>query len=74
VPLLVIHGARDESVSVNEGRLLAERAPDSSLVVIERAGHTMNAIHPLVHVPFELVLAAEISAHFVMTEASSHLR
>ena len=68
VPLLVIHGARDESVPVNEGRLLAERARDASLVVIERAGHTMNAIHPLVHVPFELVLAAEVSAHFVMTQ------
>lgn len=70
-PLLVIHGARDESVPVGEGRLLAARAPQSSLVVIDRAGHTMNAIHPLVHVPFELVLAAELSAHFVTTEAIS---
>lgn len=69
VPLLVVHGARDESVPAGEGRLLAERARDSSLVVIDRAGHTMNAIHPLVHVPFELVVAAEVSAHFVMSQA-----
>jgi pimeloyl-ACP methyl ester carboxylesterase len=65
VPLLVVHGARDESVPVGEGRLLAEKSSGSSLVIIERASHTFNAIHPLVHVPFELTLAAEVSAHFV---------
>lgn len=70
VPLLVLHGGRDESVPIGEGKRLAARAPDASLVVVGRAGHTFNAIHPLVHVPFELVLAAEISAHFVLSEAS----
>lgn len=64
VPLLVIHGGRDESVPLDSGRLLASQANDSSLLVIDRASHTFNAIHPLVHVPFELVLAAEASAHF----------
>lgn len=68
-PLLVIHGARDESVPLAEGRELAERAPDASMVVIARAGHTFNAIHPLVHVPFELTMAAELSAHFVVAES-----
>ena len=68
-PLLVIHGARDESVPLAEGRLLAERAPSASMVVIERAGHTFNAIHPLVHVPFELSMAAELSAHFAVAES-----
>ena len=38
---------------------------DVSLAIVPRASHTYNAIHPLVHVPFELTLAAEISAHFV---------
>lgn len=66
VPLLVVHGRRDESVPVDEGRLVAARANDSSLLVIARAGHTFNAIHPLVHVPFELILAAEASAHFAV--------
>ncbi|HVG23581.1 MAG TPA: alpha/beta fold hydrolase [Thermoanaerobaculia bacterium] len=65
VPLLVIHGARDESVPVEEGRLIASRARHASLTVIERASHTFNAIHPLVHVPFALLAAAEVSAHFV---------
>lgn len=65
-PLLVVHGARDESVPVEEGRRLAGAARDASLLVVGRAGHTMNAIHPLVHVPFELVLAAETSARFML--------
>lgn len=65
VPLLVLHGGRDESVPVEEGRLIAARAAEPSLVVLHRAGHTFNAIHPLVHVPFELLTAAELSAHFV---------
>jgi pimeloyl-ACP methyl ester carboxylesterase len=66
VPLLVVHGARDESVPLSSGRLLASRGTDASLLVIGGASHTFNAIHPLVHVPFELVLAAEASAHFAL--------
>lgn len=69
VPLLVIHGGRDESVDVEEGRTLAEASPLSSFVVLERAGHTFNAIHPLVDVPFELRVAAEVSACFIRAHA-----
>lgn len=69
VPLLVVHGARDESVPLDEGRLLASSKADSSLLVIEGASHTFNAIHPLVHVPFELTLAAEATAHFIYAHA-----
>ena len=65
VPLLVLHGGRDESVPVEEGRLIASRASESSLIVLHRASHTFNAIHPLVHMPFELLTAAELSAHFI---------
>jgi dienelactone hydrolase len=65
VQLLVIHGGRDESVPADEGRSLASSTGLGSLCVIETASHTFNAIHPLVHVPFELSLAAEVSAHFV---------
>ncbi|HYC58974.1 MAG TPA: alpha/beta fold hydrolase [Thermoanaerobaculia bacterium] len=68
-PLLVIHGARDESVPLSSGQLLASRAADGSLIVIGTATHTFNAIHPLVHVPVELVLAAEASAHFAVMHA-----
>jgi hypothetical protein len=33
--------------------------------VIANAGHTYNAIHPLVHVPFELTTAAALTARFI---------
>jgi uncharacterized protein len=65
VPLLVVHGGRDESVPIAEGREIAGRARDASMLEIERASHTFNAIHPLIHVPFELDLAAEVSARFI---------
>lgn len=69
VPLLVVHGGRDESVPVEEGRLLASLNDRASFLTIARASHTFNAIHPLVHVPFELVIAAESTAHFVYANA-----
>ena len=65
VPLLIVHGGRDDSVSANEGHLIAQCAREASIVVIDRASHTFNAIHPLVHVPFELLTAAELTAHFI---------
>ncbi len=64
VPLLAVHGGRDESVSAEESKLIAQRAPEASLLIIDAATHTYNAIHPLVHVPKELVYAAAVSAHF----------
>lgn len=69
VPLLVVHGTRDESVPVTEGEEIAARAVDGAMLRIGGAGHTFNAIHPLVHVPAELVLAAELSAHFIRAYA-----
>lgn len=65
VPLLVIHGASDESVPVEEANLIASRAVDHSLAIIDTATHTFNAIHPLVNVPRQLSMAATLSAHFV---------
>ena len=52
-------------ILVAEGREIAARASDASMLEIERASHTFNAIHPLIHVPFELDLAAEVSTHFI---------
>ncbi|HEY0158543.1 MAG TPA: alpha/beta fold hydrolase [Thermoanaerobaculia bacterium] len=69
VPLLVVHGGRDESVPAEEGRELASSNEGASFLLIERASHTFNAIHPLVHVPFELVIAAESTAHFAYANA-----
>lgn len=65
VPLLVIHGANDESVPVEEAGVIASHASDASRAVIANASHTYNAIHPLIHVPFALSMAAELTAHFV---------
>jgi dienelactone hydrolase len=65
VPLLALHGARDESVPVAELEAIATRTRDASSVVIANAGHTFNAIHPLVHVPFALTMATELTAHFI---------
>jgi pimeloyl-ACP methyl ester carboxylesterase len=64
VPLFVVHGARDESVPAHEAEVIASHAVDVSKMIIDSATHTYNAIHPLVHVPAELALAAEVAAHF----------
>jgi uncharacterized protein len=65
VPLLAIHGGRDETVPVSETLEITASAPDIARVVIGTATHTFNAIHPLVHVPRELLLAANVSARFI---------
>jgi pimeloyl-ACP methyl ester carboxylesterase len=69
VPLLVVHGARDESVPVQESAEIAAQHVDSSRLVIATAGHTYNAIHPLVHVPKELTLAATVTCRFIAAYA-----
>ncbi len=64
-PILVIHGGRDESVPVAESGEIVSYARDVSHLVIANASHSYNAIHPLVHVPFELSMAAAATARFV---------
>ncbi|HUP45184.1 MAG TPA: alpha/beta fold hydrolase [Thermoanaerobaculia bacterium] len=66
VPLLVVHGGRDESVPVEESAAIAAAAPEVSRLILHSAGHTYNAIHPLIHIPAQLTCAAEVTAHFVM--------
>ncbi|MEO8033443.1 MAG: alpha/beta fold hydrolase [Acidobacteriota bacterium] len=65
VPLLALHGKRDESVPPEESEQLVARLTDASHVVIENASHTYNASHPLLTLPLALTLAAEISARFI---------
>ncbi len=69
VPMLMLHGGRDESVPAEESRALARGAREANLVVIGEASHTYNAIHPLVHVPAALSLAALVTAHFISAYA-----
>lgn len=68
-PLYVVHGSRDESVPVDEGRELVEIAHDANILVIAGASHTYNSIHPLIHIPIELTLAAITSARFANAHA-----
>jgi pimeloyl-ACP methyl ester carboxylesterase len=65
VPIVVVHGGRDESVPVAESYEIASRSRDAAHVVIGNASHTYNAIHPLVHVKKELRYAAAVSAQFL---------
>lgn len=69
VPLLVMHGARDESVPVAQSAEIAGAHVDSSHIVIANASHSYNAIHPLIHVPKELTLAATVTARFIASYA-----
>ena len=69
VPMLIVHGGKDESVPVEESRALAEKAREANLCIIEEASHTYNAIHPLITVPGALSLAALITAHFISAYA-----
>jgi uncharacterized protein len=64
-PILVIHGARDESVPLAESVDIASYAREASRVVIADASHTYNAIHPLINVPFALSMAAAMTARFI---------
>lgn len=65
VPLLAVHGGRDDTVPPAASEEIAAVAPDASRVMIQNAGHTYNAIHPLVTVPRELMLAADVTARFI---------
>lgn len=65
VPLLAVHGGSDKSVPPDDSRAIVAKATDASLLAIDGASHTYNAIHPLVHVPRALEFAALVSAHFI---------
>jgi pimeloyl-ACP methyl ester carboxylesterase len=43
VPTLVLHGAEDQLIDVENARVLAERIPGAELVVIEGAGHVYHS-------------------------------
>ena len=60
-----LHPLFDESVPPGESREIAAYAGDASLVVINNASHTFNAIHPLVDIPGELSIAAAVTSRFV---------
>lgn len=63
IPYLAVHGSEDESVPAAESKALvtaAERAAE--LLLVEGAGHTLNAVHPFEGTNDLLELAVERSA------------
>ncbi len=69
VPVLAIHGGKDDSVPDSESRQIAAAADEAICLTISTASHTYNAIHPLVDVPRELQLAAAVTSKFVSAYA-----
>ncbi len=65
VPLFVIHGGNDETVSTEDAEAIAAAHSAPAKMIISGAGHTFNAIHPLINVPCELALAAHVTARFI---------
>jgi len=65
-PLLVVHGADDESVPLFEGEAVASwGGPKARLEALPGTGHTLGGVHPFAGPTPELERAAElIGAHF----------
>ncbi|MDA0947317.1 MAG: alpha/beta fold hydrolase [Planctomycetota bacterium] len=61
-PTLLIHGTHDEAVTPSSLERLGEALPNASTLLLEGAGHTFGAAHPLVEVgpDLERVLAATV--------------
>lgn len=64
VPLLIVQGEEDVERLVEGAKKMHEKAPNSELVMIEDAGHTFNAAHPLTTVPQELEEALNETVRF----------
>ena len=72
IPYLVIHGADDEGVPVEEGRRLAAAAGEvARLEILEGAGHTMNAAHPFAGPNEKLERAIALSADHLRSALAS---
>lgn len=66
VPWLIVHGEKDESVPVSDGKLLYESAgPDTKLQIVKNGTHTFGAQHPWAGAPPELQQAMDLTAAFL---------
>ncbi len=65
-PTLVVHGTADETVGVEAADRLASALPNGRKLILEGAGHTLEATHPLTSVPPALGNAlAATTEHFL---------
>ena len=65
VPLLVVHGAEDETVSVDDAFRLSDANALASRLIVPHATHTYGATHPLVTIPTPLLLATRVTSKFL---------
>jgi pimeloyl-ACP methyl ester carboxylesterase len=64
-PWLILHGGDDATVTPADARRLARASPEARLHLVEGAGHTLGAAHPLISVPPTLEEAAGLTVdHF----------
>ncbi len=45
-PVLVVHGADDQIIPVQEAEVMSSHIPNSQFVVIQKAGHLVNIEQP----------------------------
>ena len=45
-PQLIVHGTTDETVHVNDAKLLQSWNPNAELMILDQANHTFGAAHP----------------------------
>ena len=46
-PWLIVHGAEDATVSVDDAYRLSDAAPDARLLIVDGTGHTFDTAHPM---------------------------
>lgn len=70
-PTLLIHGDKDESISINEGKSMADWL-NTELRIIQNTGHTFDSSHPWTEnqLPYPLLEICEITLDFL--NASGH--
>lgn len=64
VPVLLVHGAQDDSVPPSESESLAAIHPAARLAILAGANHKFNANHPFTQPPPVLVEAAQRTLEF----------
>lgn len=71
IPILIIHGANDEAVSVEHGESLyswiTNLNPHSSFKIVENATHTFNTKHPFEKTSIELEELIKITVDWIFT-------
>ncbi len=69
IPLLIIHGAADQNVSVEEARAISRWNQTSKLMTINNANHVFGACHPWVEkrLPQDLQKVIDYSITFLIT-------